>query len=66
MKESNEDGSKSLIQKPFRCSREFEARLNRIKGALMMQTGERISDNQFLLDLVKIGMDHMSKKLDLS
>lgn len=52
------------IQKPFRCSENLDARLNRAKGALMVRTGTRISDNQFLLDLLELGLEVMLRRLE--
>ena len=52
------------IQKPFRCSAELDTRLNRAKGALMLQSGNRISDNQFFLELLELGLDEMMKRID--
>lgn len=54
----------SVVQKPFRCPEELEIRLNRAKGALMLQSGARISDNQFILDLLELGLDVMLKRID--
>lgn len=51
------------IQKPFRCPSEFDVKLNKAKGALMLQTGARISDNQFLLELLEIGLDVLQKRI---
>ena len=42
-----------LIQKPFRCSQDLVMQINRTKGALMLKTGKRISDNEFLIQLIQ-------------
>lgn len=52
------------IQKPFRCSAELDTRLNRAKGALMLQSGNRISDNQFFLDLLELGLEVMMQRIE--
>jgi len=52
------------IQKPFRCAPEFDMKLNKAKGALMLQTGARISDNQFLLELIELGLDVLQSKIN--
>jgi len=54
-----------LHQKPFRCSFELETRLNRAKGALMLQTGERISDNSFLIRLVELGLESAQQRFNI-
>lgn len=54
----------STIQKPFRCSEELDVRINRIKGALMLRTGARISDNQFILDLLELGLEAMHARIE--
>ena len=51
------------IQKPFRCPAEFEIKLNKAKGALMLQTGARISDNQFMLELLEMGLEVLQQKI---
>ena len=52
------------IQKPFRCPEEFDTRLNRAKGALMLQSGNRITDNQFLLEVLDLGLEVLLKRID--
>ena len=52
------------IQKPFRCPEEFDTRLNKAKGALMLQSGNRISDNQFLLEVLDLGLEVLLKRID--
>lgn len=52
------------IQKPFRCTEELDVRINRTKGALMLRTGARISDNQFILDLLDLGLDVMHLRIE--
>ena len=54
------------VQKPFRCSSTLEVRLNKAKGALMLKTGERITDNQFILMLIEMGLTMLREKMDLS
>ena len=51
------------IQKPFRCPTEFDIKLNKAKGALMLQTGARISDNQFMLELLEMGLEVLQQKI---
>lgn len=53
-----------VVQKPFRCTPELEARINRSKGALMLRSGARISDNQFILDLLELGLEVMHERLE--
>jgi len=52
------------VQKPFRCPPEFDVKLNKAKGALMLQTGARISDNQFILELLSLGLELLQKRID--
>lgn len=52
------------VQKPFRCTAEFDARLNRAKGALMLRTGSRISDNQFFLEVLELGLEELLKRIE--
>jgi len=52
------------VQKPFRCPLEFDIKLNKAKGALMLQTGARISDNQFMLELLEIGLEVLRQKIE--
>ena len=60
MKKSN--GKQSVVQKPFRCPVELDVELNRTKGALMMKTGSRISDNSFMIELLELGLEKMKEK----
>ena len=53
------------IQKPFRCPTALDIQLNRAKGALMLKTGERISDNQFVINLLELGLDKLKEKMGL-
>ena len=55
-----------LIQKPFRCSQDLVMQINRTKGALMLKTGKRISDNEFILHLIRSGLDLVGRDLDLN
>lgn len=54
------------VQKPFRCPTNLEIQMNRAKGALMLKTGERISDNQFMINLLELGLDKLKEKMDLN
>lgn len=54
----------NAVQKPFRCTAEFDSRLNRAKGALMIRTGSRISDNQFFLELLELGLAELLKRIE--
>ena len=54
----------NVIQKPFRCPSDLDIRLNRAKGALMLRSGARISDNQFILDLIELGLDVLLKRIE--
>lgn len=62
---SDEQSEVKLHQKPFRCTKELEVRLNKAKGALMVHTGERISDNQFLIDLLNLGLKSLQDQLGI-
>ena len=62
-KKSLNNDNNEVLQKPFRCTKELDVRLNRAKGALMLQTGERISDNQFITDLLNLGLKSLQEKL---
>ena len=55
-----------MIQKPFRCTEEVVMLINRTKGALMLKTGRRISDNEFILHLIRSGLDLVGRDLDLN
>ena len=55
------DGSE-IVQLPFRCSRQFSARLVRAKGSMMRVTGEKVSDNKFFLMLAEIGLKEIEAK----
>lgn len=54
----------TTIQKPFRCSEDLDTKLNRAKGALMLRTGARISDNQFLIELIEMGLEVMLRQIE--
>lgn len=61
------DNSKALThQKPFRCPAELDIQINRAKGAVMLKTGERISDNQFMINLLQMGLERLREKMNLS
>ena len=53
-----------FIQKPFRCSVEFNHRLNKLKGARLLFTGQSISDNQFFLELMELGLQEMARRIE--
>ena len=53
----------NVIQKPFRCPEELDIRINRAKGALMLRSGARISDNQFILELLEMGLEVMHQRI---
>lgn len=55
------DGTE-IVQLPFRCSRQFSARLVRAKGSMMRVTGEKVSDNKFFLMLAEIGLKEIEAK----
>ena len=55
-----------LIQKPFRCSQDLVMQINRTKGALMLKTGRRISDNEFLIQLIQKGLEQVGRTIDLN
>ena len=55
-----------LVQLPFRCSREFSARLVRAKGAMMRVTGVKVSDNGFFLQLLESGLKEVEAKYGMS
>ena len=59
-----EETKSQVFQKPFRCPADLDVRLNRAKGALMMKTGERISDNQFIIDLLELGLKSLKSQID--
>lgn len=61
---ANSNVKAEYIQKPFRCTEELDTRLNRAKGALMVQSGTRISDNQFFLELLELGLEVMMKRIE--
>jgi len=52
------------VQLPFRCSREFSARIVRAKGAMMRITGEKVSDNGFFLRLLEIGLKEIERQYE--
>lgn len=45
------------IQVPFRCDPELHARIIRAMGNVMGQTGEKVSKNEFLIQLIESGLD---------
>ena len=62
---NNKTNAKAEVyQKPFRCPADLDVRLNRAKGALMMKTGERISDNQFIIDLLELGLKSLKSQIE--
>lgn len=54
--------SHKLIQLPFRCQKSFESRLVRAKGTHMRNTGEKISNNDFFIRLLNIGLEEFERK----
>lgn len=51
-----------LIQLPFRCQKNFESRLVRAKGTHMRNTGKKISNNDFFIRLLSIGLEEFERK----
>lgn len=54
--------SSDIVQLPFRCSKQFSARLVRAKGSMMRITGEKVSDNKFFLQLAEIGLKEIEAR----
>jgi hypothetical protein len=52
------------VQMPFRCTRDFSTRLIRAKGSMMRITGEKVSDNRFMLRLLEIGLKEIEKQYE--
>ena len=50
-------------QKPFRCSIELEADINKARVSEMLRTGERISENKFLIQLIKLGLTALDERI---
>lgn len=54
--------AQKLIQLPFRCQKAFESRLVRAKGTHMKNTGQKISNNDFFIRLLSIGLEEFERK----
>ena len=54
--------TRRLIQLPFRCDKSFESRLVKAKGSLMRTTGEKISNNEFFIQLLSKGLEDFEKR----
>jgi hypothetical protein len=54
------------IQKSLRCPSELNVQINRAKGTLMVKTGERVSDNQFIINLLEMGLDMLKEKINMN
>ena len=59
---AGEKETSEIVQLPFRCNRQFSARLVRAKGSMMRVTGEKVSDNKFFLMLAEIGLKEIEAK----
>lgn len=58
----SKNDTQKLIQLPFRCQKNFESRLVRAKGTHMRNTGEKISNNDFFIRLLSIGLEEFERK----
>jgi hypothetical protein len=61
---THSDSKKTTVQKPLRCPVEFEVSLNKARGALMLQSGARISENRFLLELLELGLEALNERIE--
>ncbi|MFM7195984.1 MAG: hypothetical protein ACKOYP_14540 [Bacteroidota bacterium] len=53
--------TRRLIQLPFRY-KSIESRLVKAKGSLMRTTGEKISNNEFFIQLLSKGLEDFEKR----